>query len=121
MSGKPVHLKGRLINHSDYHTLSPSTMSLRRSSTALFRRASAALLESQQTSLKSMNSVIPNYNAMGGVFSLGARRAFASDADLQKTALYDVHVKNGGTCRRRVGHWAILKLLLPVLYYHPGR
>ncbi len=86
-------------DHNTFHTI---TMSLRRSSTALLRRASAALLESQQTSMTSSMRSSVNSNASGGVFSLGARRAFASDADLQKTALYDFHVKNGGTCRRRV-------------------
>lgn len=88
--------------HPDHNTFRTITMSLRRSSTALLRRASAALLESQQTSLTSSMRSSVNSNASGGVFSLGARRAFASDADLQKTALYDFHVKNGGTCRRRV-------------------
>jgi hypothetical protein len=88
--------------HPDHNTFRTITMSLRRSSTALLRRASAALLESQQTSMTSSMRSSVNSNASGGVFSLGARRAFASDADLQKTALYDFHVKNGGTCRRRV-------------------
>ncbi len=88
--------------HPDHNTFHTITMSLRRSSTALLRRASAALLESQQTSMTSSMRSSVNSNASGGVFSLGARRAFASDADLQKTALYDFHVKNGGTCRRRV-------------------
>ena len=101
------------------HTFAPISMSLRRSTTTLFRRASAALLESQQTS---MNSMIPNSNAMGGVFSLGARRAFASDADLQKTALYDFHVKHGGTCRRRVvGLWATQTLLPRLVGGRAGR
>ena len=71
--------------------IAPIAMSLRRSTTALFRRASA-LLDSQATI---------STQTTGGVFSLGARRSFASDADLHKTALYDFHVKNGGTCCRQ--------------------
>ena len=78
---------GDLRSFNSQHTIiDPTVMSLRRSSTALFRRASA-LLDSQASLTQGFAPILGNSIA----------RSFASDADLARTALYDFHVQNGGT------------------------